>query len=220
MNPIKPSPKTEILPIIMLLIIGAGSIYFYQHFPDSVPTHWNIAGEVDGWSSRPVAALAIPGMILGFYLMFLVMPYLDPRKERYLQFAKVYHIFKNLFMFLFVVIYFAAGFSALGYPVPVGVIIPIMIGLLFIVIGNYFGKIKSNWFFGVKTPWTLSSEEVWNKTHRFSGKVFILSGLIMIAEPFLPVVWRMPAFILMLVLILFSSFIYSFILFQREKRNK
>jgi uncharacterized membrane protein len=40
-------------------------------------------------------------------------------------------------------------------------------------IGNVLGKLRSNFFVGIRTPWTLSSEHVWDQTHRWAGRLFV-----------------------------------------------
>ncbi|MDO8668299.1 MAG: SdpI family protein [bacterium] len=218
-NPTKPTIKTEFIPLAMILLTLFSSVYFYNNLPERVATHWNIAGQVDAYGSGQTQAVAFPLLIVGMYILFLLIPFLDPKKERYKQFNKVYHIFKNILLALMVVIYFIVSLNGLGYNLPVGVIIPGLIGLLFIVLGNYMGKIKMNWFMGIRTPWTLSSEEVWNKTHRFGGKMFILAGLLMMAETVLPINWRLPVFIIMMAALLFGTIGYSYIVYLKEKKN-
>jgi len=95
-----------------------------------------------------------------------------------------------------------------------------MIGVLFIILGNYMGKIKPNWFMGIRTPWTLSNEEVWNKTHRLGGKMFILLGLVMICGTFLPSETFWKAFTVSIVIILLIPMIYSYLLYRKLKENK
>jgi len=218
-NPIKPSIKTELLPILLLVITVIASFYFYSRFPDQVPIHWNFKGEVDNWGSRAVGAFLIPGVIAGMYLLFLFLPYLDPKKDRYKQFRKVYHFFKAFLILFMAFIYFLTGFSALGYDVKVGVWIPVLVGLLFILMGNYMSKIKSNWFIGIRTPWTLSSEEVWNKTHRAGGKVFIVAGILMAILPFLPLVFQKFGFIFIICFILLGTIGYSYVLYRKEGKG-
>lgn len=216
-NPIKPTIKTEFISLFLIILVLASAVYFYNNLPERVATHWNFAGEIDGWGSGKSQAIAIPLMVVGMYLLFLLLPYLDPKKERYEQFRKVYHIFKTIILILLVITYFVIALNGLGYNIPVGFIIPGLVGLLFIIIGNYMAKIKMNWFVGIRTPWTLSSEEVWNKTHRFGGKMFILAGLLMMAETIMPVSWRLPLFIVMLVILLFGTIGYSYIVYLKEK---
>lgn len=178
MNTLKPTLKTEIAPIALIVIAWAASYYFYGRLPDSVPTHWNFSGEPDGWSSRGFASLFFPALVTGAYLLYLLVPALDPKRERYAEFRRPYHIFKACFVGLLVALYFAIGFAGLGYDVPVDTLATLLVGALLVVIGNYMGKLKQNWLFGIRTPWTLSSEAVWNKTHRLGGKLFIVAGVL------------------------------------------
>jgi len=219
-NPIKPTVKSEVVSIIALMAVGIASVYFYYHFPEQVPIHWNIVGEVDRWGSGISSAISIPLIMIGMYLMFIFIPFADPRKERYNQFRKVYHVFKTLIIVFMALIYFITGFNALGYNLPIGILIPALVGVLFVLIGNYMGKIKMNWFVGIRTPWTLSSEEVWNKTHRFGGRMFILAGLIMIITPFFPVYFKGWLFFLAIAIILLGTIFYSYILYLKETKNK
>jgi len=218
-NPIKPKLKTEIIPILTLLLMVSGAYYFYSRFPEQVPIHWNFAGEVDRWGSRLMGAWGIPVITAVLYLMFLIIPFFDPHQDRYVQFKKVYHIFKNVFIAFMAFIYFITGFNVLGYNVPIGLWVPLMVGVLFVIIGNYLGKVKRNWFFGIKTPWSLSSEENWNKTHRFGGKAFILGGLILLVTPFTPLLCQLWLFTLSLGIILLGTIGYSFYLFLKENKK-
>ena len=219
-NPIKPNFKTELFPIILILIAFASSFYFYSVFPPEVPTHWNFNGEVDQWSSKAVGAFLFPAIILGMYILFLVLPFADPKKERYSEFAKTYHIFKTIMITIFTLLYFATSLSSAGIAdIPIGLFTTFLIGSMFIVIGNYMSKLKSNWFVGIKTPWTLSSEEVWNKTHRLGGKIFIVSGFIMMAMQFLPAFFRLPLFILIIIMMTVGTFGYSYYAYRKENKK-
>jgi len=218
-NPIKPTLKTEILPILLLIISISASFYFYANFPEQVPTHWNYKGEIDNYSSKAFAAFFFPALNLGLYLMFLGLPYLDPKKERYQQFAKVYHVFKTVFVIFMTFIYFLTGAAGLGYPVSIGSIMPFSIGLLFIVLGNYMSKIKPNWFMGIRTPWTLSNEEVWNKTHRIGGKMFIAMGLIMVIGTFIPNNEYWKIFPFAIIAFVFIPIIYSYLAYRKLEKK-
>ncbi|MDP2708825.1 MAG: SdpI family protein [bacterium] len=218
-SPIKPTVKTEIIPWLLIVFSLAASAYLYSRLPERVATHWNFAGQSDGYGSGKAQAVIFPLLIIGLYLMFLFIPYIDPKKDRYAEFSKIYHIFKNIILTMMAVIYAMVGLNGLGYSVPVGLIMPALIGSLFIVIGNYMGKIKRNWFMGIRTPWTLSSEEVWNKTHRFGGKMFILAGILMIANIFLPASWRLPVFIFSIVAIVLGTIGYSYLAYVQEKKK-
>lgn len=218
-SPIKATIKTEIIPIILIIISILASFYFYANFPEKVPTHWNYKGEIDGWSAKGFAAFFFPGLNLGMYLLFLCLPYFDPKRDKYIQFHKPYHVFKNLLITFMTGIYFLIGFAGLGFELAIGKIIPVAVGILFLIIGNYLGKIKSNWFMGIRTPWTLSSEEVWNKTHRLGGKMFMLFGLLMICGIFLPSQAYWIIFLASVFAVAIVPMVYSFFLFKKNQKN-
>jgi len=218
-NPIKPTIKTEFFSLALLILTVAASVFFYNNLPERIVTHWNFAGQADGWGSGQTQAIFFPLLIVGMYIMFLLIPYLDPRKERYEQFNKVYHIFKNIILAMMIIVYFLMCLNGLGYNLPIGVIMPALIGLLFIIMGNYMAKLKRNWFVGIRTPWTMSSEEVWNKTHRVGGKMFILAGLLMLAQIILPNSWKLVVFIIAMVILLVGTIGYSYIAYLQEKKK-
>ncbi|MCX6784978.1 MAG: SdpI family protein [Candidatus Komeilibacteria bacterium] len=201
----------------MSIILGC---YFYSVFPDRVPMHWNINGQVDSWGSAFSGAFILPMILIGMYILFVLIPFIDPKKEKYEQFAKVYKVFRILIMLVMFGVYLIASANALGYAVRVEIWIPVIIGLLFMVMGNYFGKIKPNWFMGIRTPWTLSSEEVWNKTHRLGGKLFMILGLLMLITPFwhLPSAIRFWLVIIPVLLVALVPMVYSYVIYKRIKK--
>jgi len=213
--------KVSLLGLVQVLIALASvamSIYFYQHFPTRVPTHWGLNGQVDSWGSRGTGAFLLPALIIVIYFLFALLPKIDPRKDRYVEFAKTYSIFKTAIMTVLLAVYIATGLNVLGYPVSISFWIPFVIGLLFVVLGNYFGKLRNNYFVGIRTPWTLSNEEVWNRTHRFGGKMFILGGIIMMLSGFVPTQFRMPIFIVSICAIVILPIFYSYIEFKRLQK--
>jgi uncharacterized membrane protein len=216
----KPSFKTEFIPLSLIIISTIASFYFYFNFPDQVAIHWNMSGQPDNWSSKGFAAFFFPFFILGLYLMLLFLPKVDPKKEKYKQFGKVYNIFKNIFILFMMSIYFLTSFNSLGYNVPIEIYMPVLSGILFIIIGNYMGKIKINWFLGIRTPWTLSSETVWNQTHRVGGKIFMLVGFILSLMHWWPENLQVLIFISIALIVFFGTFVYSYFLYKKEeKRN-
>ncbi len=159
-----------------------------------------------------------PVVLFGMYLLFLTLPYLDPKKENYKDFQTLYLYFRNMIMAVMLAIFALVGFYNLGYEVNISTAIPIIIGLMFIVMGRHLGKIKSNWFVGVRTPWTLSSEVVWEKTHAFAGKCLVAFGAIMVAMPFLTKTLSFILFFLGIALLVFGTFVYSYIAYRKIKQ--
>ncbi|MDD4570147.1 MAG: SdpI family protein [Tepidanaerobacteraceae bacterium] len=202
--------------IISLYILG---YLLYPYLPERVPSHWNISGQVDGYSSKTFHVLFFPSMTLALYVLMSFAPILDPRPENYKKFQGVYEGFRWVMVGFFIVLYVVTTLFALGFPLSIGKIVRFGIGVLLVFIGNYFGKIKHNYTFGIKTPWTLANEEVWNKTHRSSGPLWVAAGLIWILSIFIA---EKPAFIVsmgVLIIVSFYGFIYSYILFQKLKNQ-
>lgn len=210
--------KTEIIPLLVILATLALGFYFFLNLPEIVPTHWGINGQVNAWGSRNITLFLPPALIIGLYLLFLILPYFDPKKENYQKFSGAYHGFKTVMMIFFLVIYLITGFSGLGYQLPVDKIITAMMGVLFLLIGSYLPKLKTNWFIGIRTPWTLSSETVWQKTHEAGGKLFMLEGLlILFSLLILKGVWLFSFFIISILLMVIFVFVYSYWLYRKVK---
>lgn len=187
----------------------------YPQLPDRVPSHWNLSGEVDGYMSKTAHIIGFPSLILGIYLLMTFAPLLDPKPESYKKFTGVFEGFRFILVVILGILYITASLVALGYDLPVGKTSLVVIGAMLVYLGNYFGKVRHNYTFGIKTPWTLASEEVWNKTHRVSGPLWVTTGIIWMLSVFFP--QRTAFFVDMALLFIVSAFgtIYSYILFKR-----
>jgi uncharacterized membrane protein len=222
MENIKQKSRTvSFLNIIQIATIFASvilAIYFYQHFPERVPVHWDVNGRVNGWGPKGVGAFTFPVLLVATYFLFNILSRIDPRKKRYAEFSKTYAIIKTAIMLVFFSIYIITGLYSLGRVISVDFWIPLLIGIMFVVIGNYLGNIKNNYFVGIRTPWTLSSEKIWDETHRLGGKLFMVGGVLMALTGFLPSVARMPLFILVVLAVAAAPVVYSYLLYKRSKK--
>lgn len=210
--------KWEGVGLVALLGVTLVTLFVYPQLPDPMPTHWNAAGQPDGYSSRVVGAWLLPGMTLLIYGLLLALPRMDPRRSNVERFQTTYALLRAgiiLFMsFMQLIILYVA---ITGQDDLITLMIPLGVGLLFILIGNYLPRVRSNWFLGIRTPWTLSSERVWRETHRVGGRLFMLAGLLMLLTPLVPAAWRLW---IILVVVLMGSLLpiaYSFWLFQNEQ---
>ena len=159
--------------------------WYYPQLPDPVPTHWNAAGEVDGWTSKPWGVWLFPAISSGLLLMFLVLPVISPKGFRLEQSRKAYDSVVFIFLGFMVGVQLFTYRSAISGGQELVKFVPMAIGLLFVVLGNYIGKFQKNFFVGIRTPWTLASDRVWNRTHRLGGYVFMIGGvLIMLSGVF------------------------------------
>jgi len=211
--------KTEWFSWLMILSTVAIAIYAYPLLPDRVPSHWNLAGQIDGWTSRNGHVFGIGGLIVGMYILFLVLPHFEPRKEHFVRSLGFYQMIRNVMMAFFALIFGLTSYIAVtGNMLQVDKIIPVAVGVLFILIGNYLPQIKSNFFMGIRTPWALDNEENWRKTHHLGAYTFVLGGLLFIASPFIPTPFN---FYLPLAGILFASFfpmLMSYIWFKQGNK--
>ena len=101
---------------------------------------------------------------------------------------------------------------ALGYGVRMEVVMPILCGLIFTIIGNYLPKCKQNYTIGIKIPWTLNNEENWNKTHRFAGWMWTFCGIAIMLTGFFGGFWVFLPIALAMVIV---PVVYSYILHRR-----
>ena len=198
-----------ITSIIILLPILAGLI-LWEQLPEKIPTHWNVNGEIDGWSSKPFAVLGLPAIMLAAQWLCVLGTAADPKKAAHPQkvLQLVFWIFPVISILMFTLTYIAA----LGGQVRVEVIMPIFMGLVLAIVGNYLPKCKQNYTIGIKIPWTLNNEENWNKTHRFAGWLWTAGGIIMMLTGFFGGFWIF--FVVMLLMVL-APVLYSYILYRR-----
>ncbi|MEQ3339331.1 SdpI family protein [Clostridium butyricum] len=177
--------KSDIYNVIIIACSILLTIIVYNKLPDLVPTHWNTMGEIDKYSPKAFGAFMAPAIMIFTWSGMKFLPKIDPRKKNYEKFDKSYSVIVSILLTFFLVIHAVTLLAALGYGISIEKIIPLIVGVLFIVIGNYLPKSKSNFFYGIKTPWTLSSEVSWRKTHRLGGKLFVVAGIVCILSSFL-----------------------------------
>jgi uncharacterized membrane protein len=195
------------------------SIWAYGQLPPTVATHWNLRGTPDGYSSRLMAVLIMPIVTVVLTTLFNVLPRFDPRRENYAKFMGTYWLIVNAVMLFLLATHGVVIAHGLGYSVRVDRIMPLGVGLLFIVLGNYLTRVEPNWFIGIRTPWTLSSDTVWRKTHRTGGALMVLGGLALAIGAFLPGPGFLVMFIITAIVAGVIPVVMSFILWKREKRD-
>lgn len=172
--------KSDIYNVVLIVIAFLINIAVYSKLPDQIPTHWNVAGEIDGYSSKAFGAFMAPVIMLVVWLGMKFLPNIDPKKKNYEKFDSSYSIIICLLTSFFFVLHLLTITVSLGYDISINKVIPLIIGILFIILGNYMPKSKSNFFYGIKTPWTLTSDISWRKTHRLGGKLFVIAGIIVV----------------------------------------
>lgn len=207
--------KKHLFPIVSIIISIAVWLFAYKHLPAEMPVHWGVNGEVDRYAPTFSAFLLLNGILIAVYAMLLYLPRIDPKKDNYRKFTRPYSIIGNVLIALFLAISIVTVLSGIGAPVSINRVVPVAVGILFIILGNYMQTIKPNWFIGIKTPWTISNDEVWRKTHRLGGRLLIGGGLLFIIEPFLPRSVSAVLSVGLIVVIVGVPMVYSYILHKR-----
>ncbi|MED1411802.1 MULTISPECIES: SdpI family protein [Bacillus] len=207
--------RKHLIAIILIFITGLAWAYAWPNLPDTMTIHWGTEG-ANGFASKFNAMLLTLGIMIFVYILLTITPKIDPKKKNYDKFSKSYTIMNySVLVVLFLVNMLVIGVG-LGYEIPMNSTPYIIVGLLFIVMGNYLPQCKPNYFVGIKTPWTLSNEEVWRKTHRFSGKVFVILGVIMILSIFAPAAWKSFLIVGIIIGAVGLTMGYSYVAYKKE----
>lgn len=199
--------------VVLLAAVGL-SLWAYPQMPPRVPTHWDLAGHVDGYSSR-FAAVTITPVIAAFtWFLMIVLPGISPRGFRLDQSARAFYESVLAIMAVLTVIHcivLRASLGASGLP-PAFVFVPT--GALIAILGNLMGKFHKNFFIGIRTPWTLASDEVWLRTNRLGGRLMVAGGLLLIATSLLPHL-AVPVLIAVVIAIAVIPAAYSYVVYKR-----
>ena len=205
----KINKKLLIITAIIIILPMFVGIAFWEQLPEQIATHWGADGKPDGWSSKAFAVFGIPMLMAALHVLGLFITFSDPKKSNIGKKAisLVYWIVPAISLFAMggVFVY------ALGKEVDMGMICCLIVGIIFVVLGNYMPKAKQNYTFGYKIPWTLNSEENWNKTHRLAGWLMVIIGIIFIINAFFLFEWVIIAVAVMAL----APMVYSYILYRK-----
>ncbi|HEX8724319.1 MAG TPA: SdpI family protein [Gemmatimonadaceae bacterium] len=159
----------------------------YSRLPNPMPSHWDINGQVNGYSSRPFGAFLMPVIALLIWGLMRGLPHIDPRQANYAKFQGTYDLVVNAILTMMAAIHVAVIGAALGWPIPhIERLSTVAVGAMLLVLGNVLPRARPNWWFGIRTPWTLSSDTVWIRTHRVGGYLMAAAGLLTMIAAFLP----------------------------------
>ena len=209
------------LPIIGIVLFPFIYLAFiWNTLPEKVPTHWNYKGEIDHWGDKFSLIGLLFMLPVLMYVLLLVVPKIDPKKKIVLMGGKFYQLkfFLVLCMSLLAlyIIFITKNGSFSGPNLKY-----ILIGVLFLVLGNYFKVIQPNYFIGIRTPWTLENNEVWKVTHIFAGKLWFIGGLtILLGGLIFENNYFTIIFISLVAVLAIFPIVYSYIKFKEIEKSK
>jgi uncharacterized membrane protein len=203
----------------MIAAATLAGLLLWNRLPDPMASHWNVNDQVDGYMPRFWGVFLLPLITLGMFALFLVLPAIDPMKANIAQFREVFNLFIVFIVGFMIYIYGLTLAWSLGYTSfrMSSAMLP-AIGLLFILVGFMMRQAKRNFFIGIRTPWTLSSDTVWNETHRLGAILFMISGVLAFIGGFFG---GTTAFWMLFVPLIGSTLfllVYSYVLYQRETK--
>ena len=207
-----------------IVVIGVQiivALVAYPFLPARIPTHWDAAGQINGYMPKWLGAFFPAGMSIVLTVFLRGIVAIGPRLGRENQRVTVSQINYVTFglavlMLIIQVISFA---TALGLPVDQANILNLVLSLGMILLGNYMGKFRRNFWMGIRTPWTLTSDMVWERTHRLGGWLFVLGGVIGIAATFIPGV-RLWGVVVPILLVALITAVYSYVIYQRLEHDQ
>jgi uncharacterized membrane protein len=197
--------------VAVSFLLGA---YVYPQMPEKVASHWDERGEVNGYMPRFWGVFFVPILSVVLLAIFLIIPAIDPLKANIQEFREYFDKFILLFFAFLLYVYILTLAWNLGFTFNMLALMAPAFGMLFYYLGVLVGHAKKNWSIGIRTPWTMSSEGVWEKTHKLGGKLFKLAGAIAIFGA----VFQDYAIWLVLVPVLGVSaylFVYSYLEFKK-----
>lgn len=199
--------------VIILLPIVAG-LFIWNYLPEQIATHWGVNGEENGWSRRSFTVFVIPLIMLAIHWICVIFTARDPKNKD--QNSKVFNM---VLWILPVTSLIVCGFnftSVLGNDINIGMMERVFLGIMFVILGNYMPKCRQNSTIGVKVTWALRNEENWNKTHRFTGKLWFIGGLLLLATLLIPVENLMYILFPLILCMAFAPMIYSYIYYRKQ----
>ena len=199
----------------VILLPALFGVIMWDVLPETMATHWGADGRADGFSAKAFAVFATPVIFLALHFVCLLFTLLDQKQKE--QNPKALGM---IFWMIPATSLFTSGImyqAALGKEAKLVFLVPALLGVMFIWIGNYLPKVKQNSTLGIKISWTLQNEENWNRTHRFAGKLWVCGGLVLLLSALLPLRAMVWVMVCVTVALGFAPIAYSYIIFRRHQ---
>ncbi len=206
-----------ILSAIIILLPVLFGIIMWNDLPNTMTTHWGADGNADGFSGKVFAVFGVPCIFLVLHFVCLLFTLLDKKQKE--QNSKALSMVFWIIPVTSLLVNRSMYRAAFGKEIDLSLFAPILLGIMFVFMGNYLPKIKQNRTLGIKVSWTLNNEENWNRTHRFSGKVWVIGGVILLFSVFLPLKSMEWIIISVITAMAIIPIAYSYYVYKQHQKN-
>lgn len=199
---------------VLSVLSYIGIVICYPKLPEQIPTHWNLQWEINTWSDKKLI------LLLGLLpIIVLIINFTKNNGDNNKKNIKVNNILQSVISMLLIILNWVTIVISLGSDIKMKFLLPAVIGIFFIILGNYMPALKTNYFMGIRNPWTLEDEIVWRKTHKAGGYLFILIGLLMVIMSLMQADIINKIVFTSLIAVIIGINIYSYLLYHKIKKN-
>ena len=152
---------------LVLVAIAATALCFSQ-LPDLLPIHWDMHGRPPDFQPKWWAAWVVPvsAVLVTTSLAWLLTPEADVYDHHQCCRGLDELPLRRHLVCRDASIGIASSVTCLWAS-----------ALLLMAVGNILGKLTWDFFVGIRTYWTVDDPDVWERTHRASGPVYVFGGL-------------------------------------------
>jgi len=189
--------KKEIVIWLLILLMIMVTTIATVFLPDTVPMHYNMQGEINRWGSKYenfiiLIAVSSTGLFLQYYSNRLKKTANSNEDYKSAMDAKrnvvvvdyvnigVLIMFNIMNIFILYMEFHYTNNTSTSIEVDIFKVLTMIIGIMFVIIGNVIPKCKNNSFIGVRTPWSMKNDIAWAYSQRYGGITFVISGIVLI----------------------------------------
>lgn len=211
---IKNHKKKAIISSVVILLPILFGLAMWDKLPASMVSHWGGDGVADGTAPKGLMVFGMPLLLLAIHWLCLGVSSLDQKTRQ--QHNKLILIIYSLIPVLSILVNGVVYSQALELEMDLFKLLPLFLGALFVVLGNYMPKTIRNRHMGIKTRWTMGNDENWQKTHRLGGRLQVISGVLVLISALFPVKLTIGALIFAIVLSVGVPTVYSYLLYRKH----
>ena len=208
-----------------------------QLLPEKIPMHYDLEGNIDRWGSRteilifPVVILLITlfwTLLIRWFEKRSVNAATDKEKTEAALNGRIFIITGICQAVMFSVMHFFSMYSSYVEAVKgmdkakinISNVSCVLLGIMFIVLGNFIPKAKKNGLLGIRTGWSMYNDNTWRKSNFFGGVTMVIAGILTIITSVVADGGLSTILLLVyIVSVVIISTVYSKKVYDREKES-